>query len=340
MPDTLITSPDAPELAAWLRLTLTPGVGPITARRLLAVFGSPQAIFNASAAELRETTGPALVQALAAPPAELAAQLERTQRWLSIPGPPRQLLTLEDPQYPQSLRQLSDAPTLLYLLGELRWLRQPALAIVGSRQCSPQGREHALQFAKGLSQAGLTLVSGLALGIDGAAHEGALQGPGSTIAVVATGLDIVYPRRHRELAHRIAEQGLLLSEFPLGTSAQPVQFPRRNRVIAGLSLGVLVVEAGLPSGTLITAQLAADHGREVFAIPGPIHAAQSKGCHQLIKQGAHLVESVEDILEALPPLPQHLQADWVMDTARTTTAPMPTPALAPAPTLSLGSACG
>ncbi len=211
----------------------------------------------------------------------------------------RQIVTLGDAALPAGAAQTADPPLLLYAQGRCELLHARAVAIVGSRNPTPQGIDNARAFAGHLSQAGLTIVSGLALGIDGAAHEGALDGPGSTIAVVGTGLDRVYPTRHRELAHRIASEGLMVSEFPLGTPPLPPNFPLRNRIIAGLTRGTLVVEAALQSGSLITARLALEAGREVFAIPGSIHSPQSRGCHALIKQGAKLVDGAEDVLEEL-----------------------------------------
>jgi DNA processing protein len=225
------------------------------------------------------------------------------------------LLTLGDPLYPQILLQTEDPPLLLFAMGTPRawagnWLNasdHSCLAVVGSRNPSPQGAANAREFSLALAQAGLTIVSGLALGVDGAAHEGALAGAApdklATVAFVGTGLDRVYPARHRQLAHRIAEHGLLLSEYALGTPPLAANFPRRNRLISGLSRGTLVVEAALQSGSLITARLASEQGREVFAIPGSIHSTLSHGCHALIKQGAKLVESAQDVLEELAPLP-------------------------------------
>jgi len=209
------------------------------------------------------------------------------------------VITLGDPRYPPSLLQTADPPLLLYAQGRCELLQAQSLAIVGSRNPTPQGRENAHAFAAHFSRAGLTIVSGLALGIDGAAHAGALEGPASTIAVVATGLDEVYPRRHRELARRIARQGLLISEYAPGTPPLAENFPVRNRIIAGLTRGTLVVEAALQSGSLITARLAVEAGRDVFAVPGSIHSPQSRGCHALIKQGAKLVDRAEDVLEEL-----------------------------------------
>ena len=373
------------ELAAWLRLTLTPGVGNQTARKLLAAFGLPISIFSQPATALAHVVGPALAAKLRAEPAGLALQLETTWNWLnghgngnsrhseaqseaydgdngSDPGcgkesgkesgknsdknsasPPigavhRRIVALGDAGYPESLLNIEDPPLMLYLLGagcidgsesntplalvphtqydidliasSLPRNAAQSVAIVGSRNPTPQGLGNARQFARALSQAGLTIVSGMALGIDGAAHEGALEGfeasaalnktgPGrlATIAVVGTGLDRVYPKSHRALAHAIARNGLIISEYPLGTPPIAANFPRRNRIIAGLAQGTLVVEAALKSGSLITARLAAEQGKEVFVIPGSIHSTQSRGCHSLIRQGAKLVESAQDVLE-------------------------------------------
>ncbi len=303
---------DRDELAAWLRLTLTPGIGNDTARRLLAAFGLPQTVFEQGSAALRQVVGPAQASALGAPPPALDAQLQATLDWLAASDAAiqRRVVTLGDPLYPPSLLALEDPPLLLYLLGQLDGLQavdwpNHALAIVGSRNPTPQGLENARQFARALRAAGLVIVSGLALGVDGAAHEGALQDAGepggglATIAVIGTGIDRVYPRRHRELAHHIAARGLVVSEYPLGTPPLPANFPRRNRLISGLSQGTLVIEAALQSGSLITARLASEQGKEVFAIPGSIHSPQSRGVHALIRQGAKLVETAQDVLEEL-----------------------------------------
>ena len=292
--------PDRAELAAWLRLAETPGIGPATARRLLAAFGPPQAIFERSEAAWREVVPAAATTSLARPPATLDPLIDATWQWLEG-DPSRRFITLGDPAYPSLLLATADPPLVLYAIGRLELLHATSIAVVGSRHPTRQGLDNARAFASHLSQGGLTIVSGLALGIDGAAHEGALEGPGSTIAVVGTGLDSVYPRRHLDLARRISEQGLLLSEYPLGMPPLPENFPKRNRIIAGLARGTLVVEAALKSGSLITARLAVEQGREVFAIPGSIHSPQSRGCHALIKQGAKLVESGQDILEELHP---------------------------------------
>jgi DNA processing protein len=294
---------DDSELLAWLRLCNTTGVGDESLRRLLAAFGSAKAVLDAGPGAWHEIAGSACARLLADP--EVQRQVEGRARqamaWLAEAPEQRHLLTLADAAYPAALLQTADPPCLLYAMGSLHWLQAPALAIVGSRHATPQGLSNAAQFAQALSEAGLTVVSGLAMGIDGAAHKGALKGRGSTIAVVGTGLDRVYPSRHLALARQIAEQGLVLSEFGLGTPSLAANFPRRNRIIAGLSLGTLVVEAALKSGSLITARLASECGREVYAVPGSILSAQSAGCHWLIKQGARLVESAEDVLEDLQP---------------------------------------
>jgi DNA processing protein len=296
---------EATELGAWLRLSLTPGIGNETARKLLAAFGSAQAIFEQTAGSLRQLGSDRLVDALQTEPQTLAAQLQTTLDWLQA-ADNRRIVTLGDPGYPPALLAIEDPPSMLYMLGapDARTQaamenRAPSLAIVGSRNPTPQGESNARQFARAFGEAGLCIVSGLALGVDGAAHDGALLGGGTTVAVVGTGLDRVYPKQHLDLAHRIAQQGLLISEFPLGTPPLTANFPKRNRLISGLSQGTLVIEAALKSGSLITAGLAADQGKEVFAIPGSIHSPQSRGCHALIKQGAKLVESAQDVLEEL-----------------------------------------
>lgn len=287
------------ERAAWLRLLLTDGVGNETARKLLTAFGSPEAVWQQDFSRLKAVTSARVAEALATPPAELSPALDRLDAWLAE-GDDRHVLTLGDPRYPAELLQTQDPPLLLYVRGQLGALQHPLrLAIVGSRNPTPQGALNARQFAHALGQAGVCVVSGLALGVDGAAHEGALEAGAPTIAVVGTGLDRVYPSRHRDLAHRIAAQGALISEYPLGTPPLSPNFPKRNRIIAGLSQGTLVVEAALQSGSLITARQAAEQGREVFAIPGSIHSPQARGCHALIRQGAKLVESAQDILEEL-----------------------------------------
>jgi len=286
------------ELAAWLRLLETPGLGPSGVRRLLAGLGGPEAVLAAGPAAWRAFIGPTYVQALSQPTAELERLIERSWAWLQA-DPGHDLLALGDADYPALLLQTADPPLLLYLHGQRGLLAAESLAVVGSRSPTPQGRGNAEHFGRALGEAGLTVVSGLALGVDGAAHSGALATPASTIAVLGTGLDQIYPPRHQRLGEQIAAQGLLLSEYALGMPPLPGNFPRRNRIIAGLARGCLVVEATLQSGSLITARLAAEAGREVFAIPGSIHTPQSHGCHALIRQGAKLVERVEDVLEEL-----------------------------------------
>ena len=292
------------ELAAWLQLVETPLVGREAARRLLAAFGSPEAALAASFDSHCRVVGESTARALMTPSANFDALLERTLAWLADPSADsdRAVIALGDPRYPTSLLEAADPPLLLYAQGDVKWLHADAVAIVGSRNPTPQGALNARDFARALGEAGWVVVSGLALGIDGAAHEGALAAAAGTIAVVGTGLDRVYPKRHLDLAHRIARSGLMLSEYAIGTPALPHHFPQRNRLIAALSRGTLVVEAALQSGSLITARLALEAGREVFAIPGSIHAPQSRGCHALIKQGAKLVESASDVLDELPSL--------------------------------------
>lgn len=308
------------ELAAWLRLALTDGVGNATARRLLMQYGAPQEIFQTSAAALQSCASAAQAEQLTQVPPQLAAQLETTWQWLENPPPGlgHALITLGDPRYPESLLHTEDPPLMLYAIGPAAWLARSApivemnhcIAMVGTRNPTAQGAENARHFAKELARMGWSVVSGMAAGIDGAAHQGALQAldtwatPGYrpiTVAVLGTGIDRVYPRSHHDLSHAVAQSGLLLSELPLGTPPLANNFPKRNRIISGLSRGVLVVEAALASGTMITARLASEQGREVFAIPGSIHAPQSRGCHALIRQGAKLVETAQDIAEELLP---------------------------------------
>ena len=318
---------DRSELMAWLRLSLTDGVGNGTARKLLAAFGSPQAIFCQTADALRQVVNASQASTIGQEPASLQALLDTSWSWLCEHSPVyRQIAVLGAANYPSSLLTMDDPPLMLYMMGgpaplqephaqaqdqqaaPARWLAdglRDCVASVGSRNPTPQGAANARNFGQALASAGLTIVSGLAHGVDGAAHEGALDSLGKnaprlvTIAVVGTGLDRVYPREHRELAHRIAANGLIVSEYPLGTPPLAANFPKRNRIIAGLSQGTLVVEAALKSGSLITARLAADQGKEVFAIPGSIHSTQARGCHALIREGAKLVESAQDVMEEL-----------------------------------------
>ena len=281
-------------LVLWLTLARLPGAGPRTQRTLIEHFGSVENIFSASRGQLEKILAGKHETVSAILDGPGVQTFESEFDWLGQPA--HHLLVWSDADYPPLLREIADPPLLLYVIGRREALASPQLAIVGSRNPSPMGRENAQAFAKSLAGAGLAITSGLALGVDGAAHRGALAAGGHTIAVTGTGLDRVYPARHRELAHAIAARGALVSEFPLGTSPRPENFPRRNRLISGLSLGTLVVEAALQSGSLITARLAAEQGREVFAIPGSIHAPQARGCHALIRQGAKLVETAQDIV--------------------------------------------
>jgi len=284
-----------PGLESWLQLALTPGLGSATLRRLLGQFGLPQAVLAQQRRELAAYASPAVLAALDSE--EVRQGVARARAWAAEPG--NAVITLADENYPRLLLEIPDPPALLYARGRAELLQRPALAIVGSRNATLQGEANAQTMAQALSEAGLTIVSGLALGIDAAAHRGGLARAGSTIAVLGTGIDVVYPSRNAALAAEIAERGLLISEFPLGTAPAGQNFPRRNRLISGLGRGCLVVEAALASGSLITARAAADQGREVFAMPGSIHSPLAKGCHALIKSGAKLVESAEDVLAEL-----------------------------------------
>ena len=302
--------PSDDELAAWLHLLHSAGTGRESARRLLAGFGSPQAVLDAGSARRAGFVAADAATALSHPPDGHAQRLVDTLAWRSA-APGRRVMVLGDADYPPLLLHTADPPLLLYLQGRVDLLHAASVAIVGSRLPSAQGLDNARQFAHALSRQGWTVVSGLAAGIDGAAHDGALSGTlaappgGSTVAVIGTGIDRVYPASNKALAHRIAQHGLIVSEMPLGTPPLAANFPQRNRLIAGLTRGTLVVEAALRSGSLITARLAAEAGREVMAMPGSVLSRQSQGCHTLIRQGAVLVESVEQVLEelnALPPL--------------------------------------
>jgi DNA processing protein len=287
---------DQDDLPAWLRLTLVAGLGGERQRQLLAALGPPAQVFAAGRTAIASVIGSPLADRLLETDTQNAVGAALV--WVREPG--NSILCLGDPAYPQALLNIHDPPLVLYIKGDAARLSAPGLAIVGARSATPQGLATATAFARSLSRAGLTIVSGLALGIDAAAHEGALDGEGGTVAVIGTGADRIYPARNEALARRIAERGAIVSEFPLGTPAVAYNFPRRNRLIAGLAEGVLVVEAALGSGSLITARLASEQGREVFAIPGSIHSPLSKGCHRLIREGAKLVETAEDVLEELP----------------------------------------
>ncbi|MCG2575832.1 DNA-processing protein DprA [Dechloromonas sp. XY25] len=285
---------DTDSLAAWLRLTLIPGIGGETQRKLLAAFGLPEGIFAAGRLEVRRIIGDRADLLFDSDP---AAAIEHGLKWAGQPG--QTITTLADTGYPKALLEIADPPCVLYVRGNPALLQQRGIAMVGSRNATPQGIHTAESFARHLAAGGQCIISGLALGIDAAAHRGALAVHGQTVAVIGTGADRIYPARNKELALSIAERGVIVSEFPLGTPAVAHNFPRRNRIISGLARGVLVVEAAPESGSLITAGLAAEQGREVFAIPGSIHSPVARGCHKLIKQGAKLVETASDILEEL-----------------------------------------
>lgn len=282
-------------LRAWLTLILTPGLGPVSLLALLQRFQSPENVLRAARTDLEDLLRPAQLTAFTQH--DRTPEIETTLAWLAQAG--NSLLTLSDTDYPPHLLNIPTPPVALFVKGNRALLSAPSLAIVGSRHATQSGCDNARAFAEHLSHAGFTIVSGLAAGIDTAAHEGSLSGPGSTIAVVGTGLDRIYPARNKALAHAIAERGVIISEYPLGSPPVAGHFPQRNRLISGLSRGCLVVEAAVESGSLITAKDAMETGREVFAIPGSIHSALAKGCHQLIKQGAKLVETADDILSEL-----------------------------------------
>lgn len=290
--------PESEDIAKWLALNQIQGLGNASLLQLLSKFGLPEEIFRAPFSALNEVVSEKISYKIREGVQQ--PDIQATLEWLKKDN--HHIITIADSQYPQQLLQTSNPPAILFAIGKVGLLNQPSIAMIGSRNATPQGEKNAENFAENLCDHGLCIVSGMAQGIDGAAHRGALKSNGATIAVVGTGLDIVYPSKHRALAHQIAMRGLILSEFPLGTPSKPQNFPRRNRIISGLSLGCLVVEANKDSGSMITARLATEQGREVFAVPGSIHSPVSKGCHHLIKQGAKLVENSLDILEELKTL--------------------------------------
>jgi len=292
---TSLTGIQADTLTNWLALYHAPGIGPARFHRLLEKFRDPADILHAGTGKLQQLGLPdSTIEALRQPDVQA---IERDLEWLAKPG--NRIMTCHDPDYPVLLQEISDPPPLLYLHGNVRVLQEPQLAMVGSRNPTAAGRQTAIDFARHLSAAGLVITSGLALGIDTAGHQGALDAGSPTVAVMGTGLDRVYPASNRDLARQIAGIGLLVSEFPPGTPPRAENFPRRNRVISGLSLGTLVVEAAIRSGSLISARYALEQGREVFAIPGSIHNPLARGCHHLIRQGAKLVETAQDIMDEL-----------------------------------------
>ena len=329
------------ELHDWIQLSATPGLGNTSIRRLLTQWGLPSNILRQPQAALESCITAAQAKALLHPTDSLHALQTSTWEWLNGAPTPlkRHIIVLGDTGYPQRLLETADPPVLLYVLGHARWFDaqgqllgwpNKALAIVGSRNPTAQGTSNAQAFAQSLASQGIAIVSGMALGIDAAAHQGAiaatsaaLQAAPITIAVIGTGIDRVYPRSNHGLARQIAEHGLIISEYHLGTPPLANNFPKRNRIISGLSLGTLVVEAATESGSLVTARMASEQGREVFAIPGSIHSPQSKGCHQLIRQGAKLVESVADIVEELPMLAATQSAILAQTQDQSTTAEAP-----------------
>ncbi|MFQ5754481.1 MAG: DNA-processing protein DprA [Acidiferrobacterales bacterium] len=294
-------------LRCWSTLHRVPGLGAHAVAALLEELGSVEAIFEAPRSQLESLLGRAAGQIDAILTGPDAQALEQDLAWLAQPS--HHILTLTDADYPRLLRETAQPPILLFVVGDKNVLARPQLAVVGSRNATPGGVANAMALAGRLARAGLAITSGLALGIDGAAHRGALDAGGRSVAVLGTGVDHIYPARHRELAGRIAANGAVISEFPLGTPPKGENFPRRNRIISGLSLGTLVVEAAMQSGSLITARFALEQGREVFAVPGSIHSPQARGCHALIRQGAKLVETAQDIIEELGSL-----AQWVKQT--------------------------
>ncbi|QOC22295.1 DNA-protecting protein DprA [Wenzhouxiangella sp. AB-CW3] len=297
--------PTVPHAEAWLGLVLTRGLGPRRLAALESALGSLAGWAEASDRQLSDIgLEQALIRRLRQPDPD---QLARCRAWLDHEH--HHLVTRDDPLFPPLLKRTADAPAALFALGDPHCLVHPQIAIVGSRNASPGGRDHARSFSGTLSRSGFVITSGLAAGIDGHAHAGCLDAGGKTIAVAGTGLDQVYPARHRELAHRIVDSGVVISQFPPGIGPLPGNFPARNRIISGMSLGTLVVEAGLKSGSLITARLASEQGRDVFAIPGSVHNPLARGCHRLIRDGAKLVESAEEIVDELAPLARQLAED-------------------------------
>ena len=297
--------PAPPRAEAWLGLVLARGVGARRIALIEAALGSPADWVEATDRQLADAglDEPA-IRALREPdPNAMAQCLEWLQHDRHF------LITRDDPLFPPLLRRIPDPPPALFAVGDLRCLVRPQIAIVGSRNATPGGLDHARSFAATLARSGFIISSGLAAGIDGSAHQGCLDAGGRTLAVAGTGLDQVYPARHRDLARRIVNQGALISQFPPGVGPLAGNFPARNRIISGMSLGTLVIEAGLRSGSLITARLANEQGRDVFAVPGSVHNPQARGCHRLIREGAKLVETAEEVAEELAPLARQLAED-------------------------------
>jgi DNA processing protein len=322
-----MNTPSTEALRHWLVLKLVPQMGVKTLHKIIEHLSNQnpdecanqqsdkkpdskpnkppiETLLNLSAANLRHLKlNERQIKAITQPN---QSQIERMEQWASEPN--QRIIYYDDPRYPDTLKQIASPPLLLFVKGDTAVLNTPGLAIVGSRNLTITGQDNAFNFGKNLAQMGITVTSGLAIGVDGFSHRGALEGKGKTIAVLGTGLDQIYPKRHRALAQQISESGALVSEFLPDQTARPENFPRRNRIISGLSQGTLVIEAAIKSGSLITAKYAMEQDREVFAIPGSIHSPMSKGCHWLIKQGAKLVEDINDIVEELSAF-QHFLAE-------------------------------
>ena len=292
------------EIKAWLTVSQAPGIGVIKFHRLLDQIGCPEDILKAKTYELEKAgLDEKTIHFLRNPPPD---EIDPNLKWMETPS--HTIRTFHCRQYPEGIKELKDAPPLLYIKGNEDLLKEPQIAVVGSRQPTPGGQANAKEFSQDIAKAGILINSGMALGIDTIAHQTALTCGSTTVAVIATGPDKIYPAKNKQLAERIAEQGVLVSEFPVGTTPVRANFPRRNRLISALSLGVVVIEAGVQSGALITARLAAEQGKDVFAVPGSIQNPKAQGCHRLIQQGAKLVQKTEDILlELQPQLERHLR---------------------------------
>ena len=297
-------------IAAWIALWRVSGVGCVQYKKLLDTFQTPENVLSATTAQLQKASiTETQIKRISE---QTLASAEPDMQWLQA-SDQHHLITFKDSRYPQRLKEISASPPLLYVHGNANLLNDPQLAIVGSRNPTQGGQNNTYEFAKHLAATGLCITSGMALGVDGLAHKGALDVDGVTIAVIATGIDRVYPARHRDLAHRIVAKGAIVTELPVGVSPLSRNFPRRNRLISGMSLGTLVIEAALKSGSLISARYASEQGREVFAMPGSIHNPLARGCHQLIRQGAKLIETADHILEELAPQLEHLLLNPVAD---------------------------
>ena len=299
------------QLEPWLRLFHIPGLGPTRYRQLLDKFGSAESVLLAKPPALAEIISPRLTKAIQAAYSDVFIENAIRKDWEWLTHPNHHIININENQYPPLLKTIFDPPPLLYICGDIDALNACQLAMVGARQPSLQALDNARNMAVGLAEAGIIVTSGLALGIDGASHQGALAGGGQTVAVLAGGVDVIYPQRHKGLAEDIAKQGALVSEFALGTQPRAGHFPRRNRIISGLSVGTLVVEAAVASGSLVTAKFALEQGRDVFAMPGSVNNPKVRGCHALIRDGACLIENLEQMLqeiEGVNSLAQHLNS--------------------------------